>query len=358
MSTTSETVHVKGHMRDGYQVRPYERGAGSSRNEYQHEGAKKPLPEYRRNASDEENRKFYDLAEKTMLYGINTNLGMPVSQGVIDELLDHGILKELEPIEHEGRTAYAYEDVQGNIAIGYDDGNAMKRLTLFERTGEMASAEKEKSDEERRIADDKFFDEAMPKIREFEGTKSFGYCDTKGYVTIGTGYFVKNGDEFKKLPLYKADGKTLATEKEKESEYNRIIAERDKRGKGDDKDRPYNHNPDVYEDKKNGLTLKDEDIKRLEKTKREEHLKSVRKKFKDEGVDYDELPHNAKAALLDMEFNMGGNFHNIEGKPGRWKNLFKAIKEKNWKEAVDECTSSQIGDSRNKWRQKMFNEIK
>ncbi|MDR1691286.1 MAG: hypothetical protein LBR35_00385 [Rickettsiales bacterium] len=79
-------------------------------------------------------------------------------------------------------------------------------------------------------------------------------------------------------------------------------------------------------------------------------LKSLKKKFED----FDIYPKEVKQVLLDMEYNMGGNFH---GKKGGWPRFFEAIKNQEWSIAANEVLSKDIGKERNEWRRNMLNSI-
>ena len=82
-----------------------------------------------------------------------------------------------------------------------------------------------------------------------------------------------------------------------------------------------------------------------------EHLKNdfsvIRNKLKekDKNLNFDELPHNAKLVIMDMQYNMGGNFTK-----DKWPKFFEAIKQGDWKIAASESNSKDIGKKRNNWR--------
>ncbi len=183
--------------------------------------------------------------------------------------------------------------------------------------------------------EESLIEEIMPHLKEFEDMKYNAYTDTKGEVTIGYGYNVNNLNKFKNLNLY-IDGR-LATDEEKEREFKRISGKKDEQSL---------------------FTLLKKDKPLIEQWSKE-HLKNdfsvIRNKLKekDKNLNFDELPHNAKLVIMDMQYNMGGNFTN-----DKWPNFFEAIKQGDWKTAASESSSKDIGKKRNNWRYKNLLSIK
>ena len=171
--------------------------------------------------------------------------------------------------------------------------------------------------------------EIMPHLKEYEGNENKAYTDTKGYVTVGYGSKIDNVDIFKSLPFKKGD--KFATDEEKEIEFNNLLARKSKYS---------------------SFSLDDNIIKDLAEKHIKDDMKVVRQKFKNNNDDFDELPHNAKLVIMDMQYNMGGNFTK-----DKWPKFFEAIKQGDWKTAARESQSFDIQASRNLWRKNTLLEI-
>ena len=185
---------------------------------------------------------------------------------------------------------------------------------------------------ERNANNDDFIDEVFDDIKDFEGEEFNAYTDTKGNVTIGYGSKIETEADFKKLPL--TFNNRLATDEEKEVEFQRL-----------------NNNPD----KGSILSLENKDkylIENMAKNHLKEDLKIAKQKFKNYGVNFDSLPEEAKKVIVDMQYNMGGNFTS-----SKWPMFFEAIKEREWKTAARESQSYDIQLDRNNWRKRTLEDI-
>lgn len=201
--------------------------------------------------------------------------------------------------------------------------------------------------------------EMEKEIKALEGVPLYGYADTKGNVTIGAGTMIAKREDMLKLHLNDPETGMEATDERKMEEYDKIIETRDKLGKKGPENRPYNYIAEKYK-RKDSLTINEEEMNKKVSDHLKKDLEQVKEKFKD----FLSYPYNVKKVLLDMQYNMGNKFHdgseenkkNIGG--DGWPNFFRAIKERKWVEASEQCTSNQIGDDRNNWRINMLKTAK
>ncbi|MGN0929658.1 MAG: pesticin C-terminus-like muramidase [Alphaproteobacteria bacterium] len=182
--------------------------------------------------------------------------------------------------------------------------------------------EQDERGREIKMSDEEFINKIFPNIKLHEGEKNIIYTDTKGHVTIGYGNKISSKEEFKKLPL--KFNNRLATDEEKENAFNKLKGHPNKSGV---------------------LFLPNTVISNMAKDHLKEDLKIAKQKFKNYGVNFDSLPLNAKKVIIDMQYNMGGNFTSA-----KWPVFFGAIKDRDWKTASEQCSSTDIQDDRNNWR--------
>ena len=183
-----------------------------------------------------------------------------------------------------------------------------------------------------KMSDSEFINKIFPNIKKFEGERFYTYTDTKGFVTIGYGNKISSKKEIKKLPLYIGD--RLATDKEKEDEFDKLNGNSNKSGI---------------------LRLTNTVIRNMAENHLKNDLEEVRRKFNEIGVNFDTLPMKVKEVIIDMQYNMGGYFtsYKFKDKNGEhgWPNFFRAIRDRDWKTASEQCKSEDIQEDRNNWRQ-------
>ncbi|MCP4355941.1 MAG: hypothetical protein GY793_09995 [Proteobacteria bacterium] len=69
-------------------------------------------------------------------------------------------------------------------------------------------------------------------------------------------------------------------------------------------------------------------------------IKSLRKKF----PGFDDFPHEAKKALLDMEYNVGRGEFREKGSKIPWTQLFPAVQTEDWEKAASESGRKGLGN--------------
>jgi len=204
--------------------------------------------------------------------------------------------------------------------------------------------------EQVKVKDKALLADMLPILERHEGTVAHGYACTRGYITIGRGIRIRNKANFLELDLYKKDG-TPASPAEIAAEYERLLKRKDKAATPDNEARPFNRPARFYDDE-NALLLRPEEIERTEKDATVMHLASAKRKFERHGVDFNNLPKQVKKVILDMDYNMGGNFT-----AKSWPNFFAAVKDGRWEDAANNTRSSQISEDRNDWRRNTILEI-
>ena len=186
----------------------------------------------------------------------------------------------------------------------------------------------------------------LAKLKEFEGSFTHMYLDTKGYVTVGVGHLLSSaavaaGLAFDITREAAADPKAPKpalpgkVEKATAEEIKKDYAEVSKQTKG--------LKAAAYA-KYTKVRLPQTVIDSLLQGDLDDVASGVRSKF----AKFDSWPQAAQEAVLDMAFNMGTNFF------ASWPNFKKAIEGQDWDTASKECTSSDIQKSRNDWRQQQF----
>ncbi|MCP4354688.1 MAG: hypothetical protein GY793_03445, partial [Proteobacteria bacterium] len=191
-----------------------------------------------------------------------------------------------------------------------------------------------------------------PHIKKNEGIKLHPYLDSKGYITTGAGKLINSKNEFLNQPWLK-DGKP-ATKEEKEAAYDAMHQKRKEISvthhqiKGTKKTNPFNKDASAYENTTNLRLPRD-----IPQNEAVAHLmddvKNLRKKF----PDFDCFPEPAKEALLDMEYNMRNKFAKKDV-PKPWPELFKAVRNQDWKKVAAESKRGDVGDDRNNWTKQKF----
>ena len=131
-----------------------------------------------------------------------------------------------------------------------------------------------------------YLDQAIERLKEFEGSVPWMYLDTGGKVTVGVGAMLPDAKSAGALPFQM--GERAATPEEIAADFVRVSG----LAKG---------KVAAFYRKKNGLRLTDEVIdKRLRDV-----LEGFESYLRDHVPGYEELPDAAKLGLLDMVYNLG-----------------------------------------------------
>ncbi|GAC1356949.1 MAG: hypothetical protein NVSMB3_03470 [Acidobacteriaceae bacterium] len=175
-----------------------------------------------------------------------------------------------------------------------------------------------------------YLQQAIERLKQFEGSVPWMYLDTVGKVTVGVGTMLPDAHAAATLPFL--IGERAATEEEIAKEFARVSA----LGKG---------RASTFYRKAEGLRLAEKAI--------DERLGEVLEGF--EGYlrthigGYEALPDGVKLALLDMVYNLG---------PGRlfqeYPKLLGAIARGDWAKAAAACLRRGPGPARNAWTKEQF----
>lgn len=186
----------------------------------------------------------------------------------------------------------------------------------------------------------------IDKQREFEGSFDYMYLDSKGFVTVGIGHLLPTAADAAglpfvitrtpvpdpKLPLFKPEPKLdKATAAEIKSDYAAV------------KKQAVGKRESAYASATK-VRLPQSEIDRLLTADLDDAIIQLRSRYSK----IDDWPQSAREAVLDMAFNMGGNFFDT------WPKFKKAVEEQDWATAAKECHGSDIQQSRNDWRKKQF----
>jgi len=175
-----------------------------------------------------------------------------------------------------------------------------------------------------------YLEQAIERLKQFEGSVPWMYLDTVGKVTVGVGSMLPDARAAGLLPFVL--GERAATADEIAKEFGRVCALAKGRAA-------------AFYRKEGGLRLAEKAI--------DERLSEVLEGF--EGYlrthlgGYDGLPDGAKLALLDMVYNLG---------PGRlfqeYPKLLAAIAKGDWSKAAGACLRRGPGAARNVWTKEQF----
>lgn len=175
-----------------------------------------------------------------------------------------------------------------------------------------------------------YLDEAIARLKEFEGSVPWMYLDTVGKVTVGVGSMLPDSRAAGLLPF--VAGERAATQEEIVKEFERVSA----LAKG---------KTAAFYRKAGGLRLPDEVID----AKVREMLEGFEGYLKAHIGGYDALPEAAKLALLDMVYNLGPGklFH-------EYPKLIAAIERGDWAAAAGASLRRGPSGERNAWTKTQF----
>ncbi len=175
-----------------------------------------------------------------------------------------------------------------------------------------------------------YLEQAIERLKQFEGSVPWMYLDTVGKVTVGVGSMLPDARAAGSLPFLMVD--RAATAEEIAKEFERVSAMAKGRAA-------------TFYRRSGGLILAEKAI--------DERLSEVLEGF--EGYlrthlgGYDGLPDGAKLALLDMVYNLG---------PGRffqeYPKLLAAVAKGDWAKAAGACLRRGPGAARNVWTKEQF----
>lgn len=186
----------------------------------------------------------------------------------------------------------------------------------------------------------------VDNIKKNEGSTPHMYLDTKGNVTVGVGKMIPDADAAKSLQFRIDDQENgrYATSSEIENAFDKVKSDLSGQNEGANYFNPSKNDKfdKLYIDIDAQDNLFHED---LDRSKQE-----LEKKFSE----FDAFPKSAKAALLDMQFNMGDTKFQTETyndatktfKPA-WPKLFDAVDRQDWKAAGDESHRKDVSEDRN-----------
>lgn len=165
-------------------------------------------------------------------------------------------------------------------------------------------------------------------LEKEEGRIPYMYQDTKGNVTVGVGYLIAN--ESMALELNWIDKKTriLADKKTISEEFHLIST------------LPVSNSKATSYSDKTSIILSDEDIDRLRDQRIIEKQQQLRKY-----LPLETYPVEAQEVLIDMGFNLG-----VNGLLKKFPTFIKAVKNKDWKTASEECHVKNVSEERNRLR--------
>lgn len=176
-------------------------------------------------------------------------------------------------------------------------------------------------------------------VKRHEGNIDYLYLDPKGKVTVGVGRMLPSREAASKLPFEYFDretGRTLRKATPEEVRKSFDIVEKQKSGQNI---KAGSFDPVERDDLPN-IRLRDDDINTMLASDLYTHMREAKKMF----PDFHTFPPQVQMAILDMHFNMGGlNFTRR-----KWPGFFKAIDDKNWRDAALESSRKDVGGDRNK----------
>ncbi len=175
-----------------------------------------------------------------------------------------------------------------------------------------------------------YLDEAIKRLKEFEGSVPWMYLDTVGRVTVGVGAMLPDARSASTLPFQAGD--RVASLEEIAAEFGRVSGLTKGKAAG-------------FYRKTGGLVLTQETIDgRLR-----EVLEGFEGYLREHVRAYEGLPDAAKLALLDMVYNLG---------PGKlfreYPKLIAAVEQGDWGGAARASLRRGPSPARNSWTKEQF----
>jgi GH24 family phage-related lysozyme (muramidase) len=175
-----------------------------------------------------------------------------------------------------------------------------------------------------------YFDQAIAKLKEFEGCVPWMYRDTAGKVTVGVGFMLPNEAAACALPFLVAAGP--ANLEQIASEFARVDA------------LPPGKPPAFY---KTGTSP--QLLQRFIDTRLTTVLTETEATLREKLPDYAKLPDVVKIVLLDMAYNLGP-----VGLLTGYPQMLDAVRAGSWSQAAAECWRDGISFARNSWAQQQL----
>lgn len=184
--------------------------------------------------------------------------------------------------------------------------------------------------------DQRLLDDTTADIKRYEGSISYPYLDTKGYITTGNGSNVNDWEDFNRVN-WLVNGRP-ATEEEKRLAFNRFEYLKNPNNFGGKSQYGQGIVAGRFKNESN-LEIDDTEAQRLMQVHLRQDLRHVRGQF----PDFDRFPQPLKKVLLDIQYNTG------KLKQDEWPELYKAISRKNISDMANEVHRSDVSAKRNKW---------
>ena len=178
----------------------------------------------------------------------------------------------------------------------------------------------------------------MSKIEHLkagEGSISWLYLDTRGYVTVGVGNMLPNAERAALLPFVYRDTQTRALRQDIISAFEVV-----KSSQSGMLAYKYREMTDIR--------LPEVEIEALLNQRIEEFEIGLESEFSG----YFSYPYEAQTGLLDMAFNLG-----LSGLIRKFPSFCKAVRNQDWQAAADECKRIGISDERNEETKELFESI-
>jgi GH24 family phage-related lysozyme (muramidase) len=163
------------------------------------------------------------------------------------------------------------------------------------------------------------------QAKEFEGEIPWMYLDSRGNVTCGIGFLVSTIADA--VDFY--DG--VSSVEDIRDDFLRV------------RNMTPNMKPSYYHEDSSPMISR-QTMDTILKNKLYDCSKELQSIF----LDFDNFPDAAKAAILDMIYNLGKPKFLV------FKKLIQAVKSANWSTAAQECHRIGIPDSRNNWTASRF----
>jgi GH24 family phage-related lysozyme (muramidase) len=175
-------------------------------------------------------------------------------------------------------------------------------------------------------------DEVARDLARFEGSKSYMYQDSRGFITTGVGHLLKTAADAEKLPWINSATGKLATKAEIDAAFAHV------------EDMPTGRKADAYK-LEGGLVLPDGKAEELARKRLDnEFLPGLRKLY----PEFDSFPPSAQRALIDMAYNCG------LGGLAKFHHLADAVAKQDWAAAAAACHRKSCREERNEWTHDMF----
>lgn len=229
---------------------------------------------------------------------------------------------------------------QGHPVAAYDRlcGQKHTAKEAAEKNQEEAEENKEqksesKSSENMREKYNELIKTYWPHLTENEGYERYAYLDTEGKITTGMGLYIPDEKSFTSLP-WQYQGKE-ATFGQKVAEYQNLDAFQKNGQFGRNYGSGY-----YWEKSEQKLTLSEHFI--IDKAM--EHLEWDLGQLETKYPEFENYPMSLQMGLLDMQYNMGGNF-TVE----KWPSFHEGLKNKDITKMAEQSHRYQVGEDRNNW---------